>query len=157
MPLRPVSDLGLVDLTELATPKAREPATRRAPARTSRRPQSARLNPSNKRSSGASDSGGAKTPRSGTGSRPNRGAQQPKSPRPTAETKRGLSAGRRQRERKAKRELDSGPPKLRGASENVHSHNRDTDFPAAKVGLSVVTGVMGLVGGLLLSRSARHR
>jgi hypothetical protein len=218
VPLRPVSELGLVDLTDLASRDAGETATRRIPTRArSTRSQSARRGPdkggSASRSSGPSHSRGASTPgnapttrtprtngatrqksssgkrqgmgvgtrdgserpiskskhrkdggsdgsrrtasastqkrrkRSGGGSRP--GGDGPRSASSTAGVRRGVSPDRRRRPG-PRRELKSDSFKTKSALAKAHPR-------AAKIGISVVTGTMGVAGGLLLSRAALRR
>jgi hypothetical protein len=214
VPLRPVSELGLVDLTDLASRDAGETATRRPPTRArSTRSQSPRRGPNKDRrreqtvdqserrpasttgrgqararsskrlggsaseSSGRPQSRAAVTPRnvpstraprtngatrqkssgastrkrrkrSGSGSRPE-GNGPRRSASSTAGIRRGVSPDRRRRPG-SQRELKRDPFKTQSALANAQPR-------APKLGISVVTGAMGLAGGLLLSRAALRR
>lgn len=140
MPLRPVSELGLVDLTDLASREPSDPATRRRPPRApSTRSQSAQGGANKKPRQGQTRArDGSK--RSGTTPKRRSNGNSP-----GASPDRGKRPGS-QREALTQRAAASALPR----EETIGA-------PAAKIGISVVTGALGIAGGLLLSRAARRR
>ncbi len=87
MALRPVSDLGLVDPTDLASPKAKKTTSRRPPARAKAQPQATRSNPNNRRSSTPARSASA-----GARSQPRRKPQKTRATTPPRKTTNGARA-----------------------------------------------------------------
>lgn len=134
MALRPVSELGLVDLTDLASQKVNHGAAPRPAGRGASASNS-------KTSAGRSPRRPTKTPRNGGPT---------KQPRVRASTsqgsKRSPSASKRSADtrRTVNADLSAGG-------------NRQRRRPRSRIGLSVATGALGVAGGLLLSRGALQR
>jgi hypothetical protein len=199
--LRPVSELGLVDLTDLAsgensaTPARHPPRRAPSPRSKSARRDATTSTPANKRASAEKGSGGkprsvrADTPEgskrsgsqskhtpgssagagrntgagtrrrrrnSGSGARPASGVPRRRASSTTG-ARRGASTDRRRSAPTSQRRLNGGSPKTRDAMANAKPNDESRGSLAAKTGISVVTGAMGIAGGLLFSRTALRR
>jgi hypothetical protein len=132
MALRPVSELGLVDLTDLA-PRTGG-ATPSAPAKRARQSETPSTNPKRSRRSATGPKHPEQTGRSAT---PSQGARRPhRSPTGPKQAKRPATTPRR-------------------SAVNQPS-DEAKDSLAAKIGISVLTGAVG-VAGVLVGRNAFTR
>jgi hypothetical protein len=214
VPLRPVSELGLVDVTDLAARESGEKTTPRPPtrARTSR-PRSRRRDPGKDPRGGrtvdqsehprASTGGGGKArasrSKSASSSTPERGSKRsgstsnsarnagsdgafrsasagtpkrsktsrPRSRSSAATTRRsasprtgsssGASARRLRSRQKSHSESPGDSRGTQNASSNGQPHDETNRALEAKLGISALTGAIGIAGGLLLARTALQR
>jgi hypothetical protein len=130
MALRPVSELGLVDVTDLASredndtpaePTVTVKSSARRQAQTSKKPQ----RPGSSRGKGAS------------------------SPKSDVNTRSGL--------RTLKREGSGDPSTTPAASRNAPVHEEPERSLVGATGVSIVSGALGVAGALLLGRHALRR
>lgn len=133
MPLRPVSELGLVDLTDLAYPDVGDGATRGAGVR-----------PRASRASAAKSKGPAST--SGR-----RAAKAPQG------AKRSAATPKRSPESRPAGGVSKRTGKPASEVRTRTSGNRSRSRAGSRIALSIVTGALGVAGGLLLSRGALQR
>lgn len=146
MPLRPVSELGLVDLTDLASQEANATATRHPPTRPRRPP------------SQTTRRGAKKDPRlEETADQTTRGPASARGGRPAGGRSSKSSGGSARKRPGPPREMTGDSLRTPAALPNAQPHDGNQGSPAAKIGISVVTGAMGIAAGLLLSRAARRR
>jgi hypothetical protein len=135
VPLRPVSELGLVDLTELGPREHSRTAGRRPPARAPKaEPESARRRPTKKQNSATR---GGSAARSGASSKRARSGSPKKSSSRSGNSPNGSST--------------------QAASRSGRLHDKGKGSFAAKLGISAVTGGIALAGAVLLGRAAFRR
>ena len=160
MTLRPVSELGLVDVTDLASREA-DKTKSSGRSHNAAATKARRAAPSSGRSTGSNST--SKTASSPTAkatigeksaiSRPTRAsasASTPKRRKAAGTGSRGSVPAARQR----KRTGDSRG--IQSASQNGQSH-RESKALAANLGIGAVTGAIGVAGGVLIVRTARQR
>jgi hypothetical protein len=173
MPLRPVSDLGLVDVTDLTSRETGGTATRRSTSEdlrsagatkaeksSTRSEQSGPRTPRSSPSTGAAGSKSASRPKDSSGG-PGMSARAPKSSEGSGETlgsARGSTAGadRRRRRPRPQSELNRDSREMQSAVHDDQTGD-ETKGALANVGISVLTGAVGVAGGVLLARTALQR
>jgi hypothetical protein len=183
MPLRPVSELGLVELTDLASRTDRETADRRAPRGAGRtRPRPAPRDPNKdpretqtggraEQDRAAAPRGrrtGSKATKDSSGASGRRRVERPRSAPSTssaASRPKGLGGKSRgvvpSRAGVAPRTRPSSTTGMRRVSKTDRRRTRPRDDTAGsrttKLSISVLTGAIGIAGGILIGRSAPQR
>lgn len=146
MPLRPVSELGLVDITDVP-PRAGNGTAKRQAARPVKRSEPAKGR-------------AASTPKSGQ-----RGGPGAATRATTRTAKRTPGSANRTRSATTVRRQTSAGARAKGTAAAHEKHRSREDLSpqqekprsAAKIAISVLTGASLLAGGLVLARAALHR
>ena len=159
MPLRPVSELGLVDVTDLASRQADDTATKPSSVSPRKTRSSGRANSSN----GTSKAATSRTPKRSSRTSGGKSSGTPRTPTSTraAAKTNSSSSARADRGASSKRpeSRQASQRKRRGDSreiQNARSHG-ELKALAANLGVGAVTGALGVAGGVLLVRTARQR
>jgi hypothetical protein len=148
MPLRPVSELGLVDVTDLASREGGRKQSVRSPSKRagSNTPKNSSSTPQRRGTRTARNSSSTAASRSKRASTSSKAARSSR-----ANASAGGSRPRSQRERTG----DSHEPQSR--SRNGDSRDDAKSSRGASIGISVLTGAVGVAGGVLLGRTALQR
>jgi hypothetical protein len=159
VPLRPVSELGLVDVTDLASRKADDTVPARSSARAPKPKRSDRADSSSGTSKAASSRTPKRTARTSGGTSSGT-PRTPSSTRAAARTNASSSARADSGASSKRRESRQGSQRKRhGESRGIQNARPHGEIKAlaANLGVGAVTGALGVAGGVLLVRTARQR